>query len=104
MLDKLLERSGLKYDDLNAGEKETLGTWMEALQKNKVTVAGVRDYITSMKDAIERELAKTDHNTKQDIFLKARLRNCLLLESFLASPERAQEQLEQAIAGLAPKA
>ena len=103
MIDKLLERVGLKYDDLNPNEKETLNTWISALQKSRVTPEKVREYVTSMKHSVEQELSKTDHNTKQDIFLKARLRNYLLLEAFLTTSKKAKEQLEQAVAGMVPK-
>lgn len=103
MLDKLLERFNLKYDDLNPEERETLNSWIAAIEKSKVTPTRVRDYISSMKSAVERDLGKTDHNTKQDIFLKARLRNYLLIEAFLTTPERAEEQLEQVVAGFAAK-
>ena len=102
MFDKILERSGLKYEDLNAGERETLNSWISAMKKGVVTVSKMRSHISSMKDSVEKELTKTDHNTKQDIFLKARLRNYLLLESFLTTPERAREQMEQAIASFSP--
>ena len=101
MIDKLLERVGLKYDDLNPGEKETLNTWLDAIQKSKVTIETLRDHITAMKQAVEQELTKTTNNNKQDVFLKARLRNYLLLEAFLTTPEKAQAQLEQAVSGLA---
>ena len=36
----------------------------------------------------------------KNILLKARLRNYLLFEGFLTSPDRAKEQLDQAMAGL----
>ena len=100
MLDSLLEKAGLKYEDLKAAERETLNSWMEALQKNEVSLPKVKDYISSMREAIEQELCKTNNNTRQDIFLKARLRNYLLLEAFLSTPEKAKEQIENVISGL----
>jgi hypothetical protein len=103
MLDKLLEKTGLKYEDLNPIEKETLNTWIDALQKGVVSVPKIKEYITSMKEAVEAELTKSDLGTKQDLFLKARLRNYMLLDSFLSTPERAKEQIENAIAGIVSK-
>jgi hypothetical protein len=101
-INKLLERAGLKYQDLNRVERDTLDSWLEAWRKGNVTQTTIKDYVVTMRESVEQELSKTDHNTKQDIFLKARLRNYLLLEAFLATPERAQKQLEQAIQGLVP--
>jgi|SRR3990167_4219386 len=101
MIDSLLEKIGLKYEDLSAAEKETLNTWMEALQKGQLSLEKVKDYITSMKEAVELELSKSDLGSKQDLFLKARLRNYMLLDAFLSTPEKAQQQIENAIQGIA---
>ena len=99
-IDSLLEKVGLKYDDLTPVEKETLNSWQEALQKGQLSLEKVREYIVSMREAIENELTKSDLGTKQDLFLKARLRNYMLLEGFLSTPERAKEQIENAISGM----
>ena len=100
IIDKLLEKAGLKYEDLSKIEVKTLNSWMEALQKGKVNVSKVKEYISSMKEAVEKELTKADLGTKNDMFLKARLRNYLVLEGLLTSPEKAKEQIESAIASL----
>lgn len=100
MIDKLLEKIGVKYEDLNPQEKETLNVWMEALQKGQLSVDKIRDYISSMKEAVEAELCKHEVEGKQDLFLKARLRNYMLLEAFLSTPEKAKAQIESAITGL----
>jgi hypothetical protein len=103
MIDQILEKVGLKYEDLNTAERETLGTWMEALSRNKLTLEGVKTYVSSMRDSVEQELTKTDLNSKQDLLLKARLRNYMLLEAFLSTPEKAQQALERSMAGLVSK-
>ena len=103
MIDKLLEKVGLKYDDLNPSEKETLNTWMETLQKGQISVERIKEYITGMKEAVEQELAKSDLGSKQDLFLKARLRNYMLLDAFMSTPERAKEQIENAISSMVRK-
>ena len=99
-IDDILKRTGLKYDDLSALEKETLNSWMEALQKGQLSIEKVREYIISMKEAVEQELTKSDLGSKQDIFLKARLRNYMLLDGFLSTPERAKQQIENSIPGI----
>ena len=103
MIDQLLEKVGLKYEDLNPVEKETLHTWEEALRKGQVSIETIREYIDSMKDAVESELCKTDLGTKQDILLKARLRNYMLLRAFLTTPEKIKEQMEGMMSGIANK-
>lgn len=103
VIDDILERTGLKYEDLNPIEKETLNTWTESLQKGQLSLEKVKEYITSMKEAVEQELSKSDLGTKQDLFLKARLRNYMLLDAFLSTPERAKQQIENAVAGIVGK-
>jgi hypothetical protein len=100
MIDEILEKAGLKYEDLNSAEKETLSGWLQALGKSEITVDGVRTYIAKMKAGVEADLTKTDLNTKQDLFLKARMRNYMLMEAFLTSPLEAKKALEAAITGI----
>ena len=103
MLDKLLEKTGLKFEDLSNDEKQTILTWTDTIQKGAMSITKIKEYITSMREAVETELSKADTNTKQDIFLKARLRNYLLLEALMESPDKAKEQLENMITGLVGK-
>jgi hypothetical protein len=103
MLDEILKRVGLKYEDLTSLEKNTLDTWMESLEKSQLTIEKIKEYISSMKDAVEQELSKSTLDTKQDIFLKARMRNYMLLDGFLTSPSKAKQQIENAISSIIGK-
>lgn len=103
LIDNILEKTGLKYEDLSILERETLNTWMEALQKGQLSFEKIKDYITSMKEAVESELSKADLGSKQDLFLKARLRNYMLLDAFLTTPEKAKQQIDNAISGMVGK-
>lgn len=100
MLDELLERVGLKYEDLNETERETVMSWADALNEKSISVDLIRSYISRMKDSVENELAVTGHEYKKDIYLKARLRNYLLLEAFLTSPEKARAAIEKTLKGI----
>jgi len=100
LIDEILEKAGLKYEDLNASEKETLFAWDEALAKGQLTVERVKEYLSSMREAVEQELCKHDLGSKQDLFLKARLRNYMLLEAFLSTPEKAKKQMENAVSSI----
>ena len=99
-MDEILKKYGLKYEDLNATEKETLNTWLTALKQGQLTLDKIKDYISAMRDSVETELTKIGHESKQDIFLKARLRNYMLLEGFLSTPERAEKMMEKSLIGL----
>jgi len=101
-MDKVLEKFGLKYDDLSSAERDTLHSWMQAIQQQNLTIEKVKEYLGSMKETVEIELTKVGHNSKQDLLLKARLRNYMLLDAFLSSPEKAQRALERALQGMIP--
>lgn len=107
VIDQVLERVGLTYDDLSKAEKDTLYTWLDQLQKNQMTLEHVRTHVGNLKESVERELVEEPEfnylfifkvpNRKQ-VFLKARLRNLMLMEAFLSSPDRARKAIENAIA------
>ena len=100
IIDDILKKYGLKYEDLNSLERETLNSWLEIVNKGQINVGKIKSYIIAMRDSVEQELTKTGHNSKQDMFLKARLRNYMLLEAFLSTPEKARQALERTIAGV----
>lgn len=99
-MDQILTQYGVKYEDLNPTEKETLNEMVRSLKQNILTVEGIKDYIVTMKESVEEELTKVGHESKQDLFLKARLRNYLLLLAVITSPEKAKKRIEQALKGL----
>lgn len=100
VMDEILQKAGLKFDDLTIAERDTLFDWSKSLQSKQLTVGSIKSYIQSMRFSVERELTETGHNSKQDILLKGRLRNYMLLEAYLESPEKAKVALDQALAGI----
>jgi len=76
---------------------------MDSLAKSQLTLEGVRAYIAAMRDGVEQELTKSDNASKNDLFLKARLRNYMLLEAFLSTPERVKKAIEQQLSGIGSK-
>ena len=126
LMDEVLQKNGLKYDELTIAERETLYSWIDAVKGNQVTLPKVRDWVSQMRYGVEQELTER-HETPQSwlsllglliplvgiirkwyadqrqVELKARLRSYTLLEAFLTSPERAEKNLEQAIASFASR-
>lgn len=101
-IDEFLGQIGIKFEDLDtpghSGERETLMQWLDSLQKNQLTIEGIHAYIKSMRDSVEMELTTTTISDKQDMLLKARLRNYMMLEAFLTAPEKAKRLMEQQLA------
>mgnify|MGYP001499066919 CR=1 FL=1 len=116
MIDEILKKFGLKEEDLDtpghSGEMATLLKMQQTIQQNQVTVESTRKYITSLREAVTKELVDEPEfnyififkvpNRKQ-VMLKARLKNYLLLEAYLSSPERMKEEMENMVSVLAGK-
>lgn len=109
LMDEILDKAGLKYEDLNSAERETLNVWMSRLEQSQMTLESVRSAVSDMKDAVEQELiSEPEFNylfifkipNRKQILLKARLKNYLLLEAFLSSPDKAKKALDRAVSGL----
>ena len=100
MIDEILKRHNLKYEDLTPAERETFHSMLGAVEKSVMTIEKLRNYLSAMRFSVEQELTKTDNGGKQDMFLKARLKNYMLLEAFLSTPERAKKALEEALGNL----
>ncbi len=112
IIDDILEKYKIKYEDIEPEEQETLNAWLGALNKSQITVEKVREYIHEMKSSVEDLLSKEPEfhtilflkiRNDNNILLKARLRNYLLLESFLSTPERARDRIEEMVGNLMPK-
>jgi hypothetical protein len=100
----LLEEHGLKLEELNSSERETLDKWSKAWQQQEMSVPKIRELLENLIDGTQKELADLKESTsfwswlfnrKKDIFVKARLRNYLTLRDFIAGPERARKFIEE---------
>jgi len=105
----LLEKFNLSLDDLTEAERTTLFSWMADLSKNTLTIEGVKHHVTALVEAVQHELAGIEEpkhlfswlfHRKRDVYLKARLKNYIMLRDFVTSPERAQKWIESQVATL----
>lgn len=119
-VDNLLHKRGLKLEDLSTEEQETLMVWMSALQRNELSVPAIQSYVTKMRESVSSAITEIDEtpNTwlsvlcffipiigiirkwyldQRRLLLTARLRNYILLEAMMVSPQRAKQQIEKQI-------
>ena len=99
-MDELLESLGLTYNELTAAERETYQNWYEKMSQAAISVTDISNYIITMRESVEHELSRFDNSREKDNNLKARLKNYLLLEAFLTSPEKAKKALKSYISSL----
>ena len=102
IIDEIEERTGRKVEELNEIEKQTFFEMVSVIEKSQLTPEKFRDYIISMREAVEMDIVKEPAFKRIFIFkvenlklikLQARLQNYLLIEAFLVSPSRAKERL-----------
>jgi hypothetical protein len=103
-INSLLEKQGLKIEELNSAERETLEKWSKAWQQQEMSVPKIQELLENLIDGTTKELADLKESTsfwswlfnrKKDIFVKARLKNYLTLRDFIAGPERARKFIEE---------
>lgn len=106
LTEEIEKKFGITIDELSPAEKETYFSMLDAVQKSQLNPDKLRDYVISMREAVSKELVNEPEFTRvlfwkfenrKQIFLKARLLNYILLESFLISPSAARAQLENMI-------
>lgn len=104
MIDEMLEKYGLKYEELTPEEVGTLNTWSQALSSGQLTTDKIRENVSAMKETVENELVNTPEyiffifpNRKQ-VLLKARLKNLLMFENMLLTPEKMKRHVERSLA------
>lgn len=91
--EEVLKEFGIDYEDLNAAERETFQS--KYFDLKKISVGDIKTYISRIKNALILQLCDTEGSDIKDGILKARLKNYVLLEMFLLTPERAEEALRK---------
>ncbi len=109
---ELLDKFNLKLDDLTEPERKTYFDWIQRLSKQQVTLEDVKAFVPRLIAAVNEELAGLSEpkhfwhlrfQRKRDLYLKARLKNLLMLNDFLSGPEKAQKWVEQQLSTIKPK-
>ncbi len=104
MFKEILNKYGLKYEDLNAAEKQTLEEMSKTYQVKDLTVVDIREAIDAMIESLTKELVSYEtpagliaflFRKKRRIHVEARLHNYLMLRELLAGPERARKAVER---------
>ena len=104
-VDDILTKLGHKVEDLDAEEMEIYNQWDAQLTDaaRGVSIEDVKNYVDQLKDVVETKLTEIKHDSKEDLFLKARLKNLLLLDALLSSPEKKRKVVERQIRNMQAK-
>lgn len=93
MLHQLLEKLGLRYEQLNDLEKRTYQTWAEILAGGDVTLDRVRTLIASEHRRAHDELLKLDNSKERDLFFKVLSRLTDTFKLFIETPAGQRDAL-----------
>ncbi len=93
MLHELLERLGLKFDELTAEEKKTYQSWSEILTAPEVTLDGVKRLVTIEHQRAHDELQKLDNSKDRDLYFKVLARLTETLKLFIETPTTQRDSL-----------
>ncbi len=105
MIDEILKKFDLELGSLSPEEKTTLYNMVSESKKSILTVDSFREYIKAMRSSVESEMVELPFwkYLFKNIFLKARLKNYMLMEELLEAPVRQRKMLEKAIEGIKVK-
>jgi hypothetical protein len=103
----------IAFDSLSTQEREDVFKIAKASEAKELTVSDVKAHIISMRKFVETKLTEEKMEKfsfwsflfgwKQDYYLKARLRNYMLLEELLLSPETIRKHAEQQLGSIGGK-
>jgi hypothetical protein len=99
--EEVLKEFDIEYDDLTPAEQEIYDR--KYFNLKRLTVGDMKTYIARMKNAVAMQLCDTEGTDPKDALLKARLKNYILQEAFLISPDKAEEALRRNIKASASK-
>lgn len=98
MIDNILKLFGIEedvtYDELSDTDQEIYREWQDKLEVGGLTIEDIKKYVHALRQSVDLELSQTPQNDPKDVYLKARLRNYVLLEAFLTAPDLAREALK----------
>ena len=92
-LEATIEKLG-GFDSLSVEERETYFKHLKIIEGKPLTIDMVKDFVRQIITQIERELVNAEEGSAKSLGLKSRLKNMLVLETFLFSPERAKKTIE----------
>src|SRR5438105_404962 len=96
-LHSLLEKLGIKYEELTAEEKKTYTQWSEVFTQPEVSIEDLKKFLPSYISRLEYDQNEYENSAKKDTYLKAAIRNAKMMLAFITGPEKRREWLEKHI-------
>lgn len=97
VLNNLLDKLHLKYEDLTPDEKKTYDEYSQVLSQPEVTIDDLKAFIPSQLKRLQSEQNDYRNTEKKDLFLKAHIRNLEMIFAFIQGPEARKKWLEETL-------
>lgn len=97
ILNRLLGKLGVKYEELSDEERRTYNAWNDALTGRKLTDEDVTNFLdVEYHDAVKK-LSSATLGEREDIFLKMKVEFIIKTKEFLNTPAKERAMVEQHI-------
>ena len=93
-IEDLVDKYG-GLDNLSKEEKDTYFSHLKIIQGKPITVEDTKNFVRQLITQIEQLLVNAPEGTPESMGLKMRLKDMLVMEAFLFSPERAKKAIEK---------
>ena len=97
LLNRMLGKLGVSYDQLTDEERRTFNAWQDALSGRKLTDDDVARFLNGEYDDAVKKLSSATLNERTDTFLKMKVDFIIKVKEFLATPEREKQMVERQI-------
>lgn len=87
LLNRMLGKLGVTYEQLTDEERRTFNAWRDALSGRKLTDEDVARFLTTEYDDAVKKLSSATFNERTDTFLKMKVDFIIKVKEFLATPE-----------------
>lgn len=95
MLGSLLDKLGIRYEDMTAEERATYQRWSDTLAKPDPTVDDIRAFLKKEQARCDEILLDYDIPEKKRIYYQASSRLVRVLTAILMAPGQEREALEK---------
>lgn len=97
VLNGLLGKLGVKYEDLNEEERRTFNAMRDSLSGRKLTDKDVEKYFDTELAEVTKKISNPENSKELDMFLKMKIGFIIKTKEFLDSPKIEKMMVEDRI-------
>lgn len=95
LLNLLLEKRGVKLEELSAQEKADFDRWNKTLIQEPITLGNLEEFIKEQLNKAQDQIAEPENTKEKDLYLKSCLNIYKALLGVIETPQVEKEQVEK---------